>query len=173
MRRQQTGFTLIGLLIVVSILALASTATMTSINLMARRQAEDQLLLVGAQYSKAFQRYVESTPTGGKRFPMSLQDLLRDPRYSETRRYLREVYPDPLNGKISWGLIASPEGGIQGIYSNSPGKPIKQQHFTGLTEQTFAGAPDYQVWQFGWQLTEAKVRMAAKKHNSSASSQTK
>lgn len=151
-RHQHAGFTLLGLLIVVSILMVASAATMTSISLMTRRQAEDQLLLVGAQYSKAFQRYVEATPVGHKRFPTSLHDLLKDPRYAEPRRYLREVYPDPITGKADWVLIATPEGGIQGLHSNATGTPIKQQRFIRPHEQAFAGAADYQSWQFGWQL---------------------
>jgi type II secretory pathway pseudopilin PulG len=142
------GFTYIGLLIFVAIVGLISAATVQIGSVMERREAEEQLLDIGKEFSDALTRYANATPPGQPRFPMSLQDLLKDPRYPDMRRYLRKVYADPLTGKEEWGTI-SPSGmpGIAGIYSLSDGKPIKIGNFEAPFQQ-FADKESYKEWQF-------------------------
>jgi type II secretory pathway pseudopilin PulG len=113
-RRLQAGFTYLGLLILVAILALATSATLTLGSIVQRREAEQRLLEVGAAYRQAIASYLNSSPAGDRSYPGSLADLLKDPRYPGVRRHLRQLYPDPITGKAEWGLVPAPGGGIMG-----------------------------------------------------------
>lgn len=73
--------------------------------------------------------YYEATPVGKKPYPNSLQDLLRDNRFPDVRRYLRRNFTDPLTGREEWGIIPAPGGGIAGVFSLSEAKPIKIGQF--------------------------------------------
>ena len=126
-RRSQAGFTYIGLMVLVAVISIAATATVQVGELARRRAAEAELLFVGKQYIKAFLEYELFTPEGnGSRAPARLQDLLRDPRQPGVRRYLRELYPDPITGKVDWELIRAPGGGVMGIRSASCAPTLKR-----------------------------------------------
>ena len=142
------GFTYVGLLVFVAILGIASAATLQMGSILQRRAAEEELLLVGMEYRRALISYAQSTPAGQLRQPKSLADLLKDPRYPNTVRHLRKLYPDPITGKAEWGLIQGVEGGgISGVYSLSEATPIKVDNFdTELAH--FKGKTSYREWQF-------------------------
>ena len=76
----QTGFTYIGLLIALVIIGLASTATLQLGSVLQRRNAEAELLEIGADFQQALEHYARATPLGQPTAPKSLQDLLKDPR---------------------------------------------------------------------------------------------
>ena len=44
-------------------------------------------------------------------------------------RHLRRLYRDPLTGSADWGVVKGPDGGVIGVYSQAPGKPLKQDGF--------------------------------------------
>lgn len=71
-------------------------------------------------------------------YPKNLNDLLRDPRYLVTRRYIRKIYPDPVTNK-DFLLIFSAEGGICGVKSESKKDHLelflKKMNFKNLTMQ--------------------------------------
>lgn len=115
--RRQTGFTYLGLMILVAILALAASGTLTLGSIVQRRDAEQRLLEVGGSYRQAIASYLNSSPAGDRRYPAALTDLLRDPRDPGVRRHLRQLYPDPITGSREWGLVAAPGGGIMGVQS--------------------------------------------------------
>lgn len=145
---QQPGFTYIALLILLAIIALASTATVTVGKVMSRRSAETELLRIGDEYRAALISYANSTPAGQQITPRKLEDLLRDPRYPEPRRHLRKIYVDPITGKAEWHLIMLQTGnGIIGITSTSTNRPIKISNFSSPYE-SFAGAQSYMEWRF-------------------------
>lgn len=142
------GFTYLGLLIALAIIAIASTATLQLGIIMQRRVAEDELLKIGAEFQNALLQYAKATPAGLNSAPKSLQSLLRDPRYPNTQRYLRKLYIDPLTGKEEWGSIASPDGkGIIGVFSLSEDKPIKIANFDAQF-QSLEGKTSYREWVF-------------------------
>ncbi|HWX01187.1 type II secretion system protein [Collimonas sp.] len=143
---RQQGFALLALLIFLAMVALLTSAVATSSALVARRTAEERLLDVGRQYRTAIQLYVESTPPGQKRFPPTLDALLKDPRYPDTRRYLRSAYPDPV-GKADWVLISAPDGGIMGLHSASTDRPIRRSGYVAPFEQ-FNQLERYADWLF-------------------------
>ncbi len=70
---RSAGFTYIGLLIALALIALAATATVQGGALLQRRQAEEELLVVGREFRNALQSYANATPAGQKRYPPSLQ----------------------------------------------------------------------------------------------------
>lgn len=146
-RSTQTGFTYLGLLILVAILALATSATLTLGSIAQRRQAEQRLLEVGDAYRRAISSYLNSSPAGNRRYPGALADLLKDPRYPGVRRHLRQLYPDPITGSKQWGLIAAPGGGIMGVHSLSDAKPIKIAGFEP-ENQAFENRSRYSEWVF-------------------------
>lgn len=130
--RQQGGFTYLGLLLLLSLFALASSLTLEVAELSARRESEAELLAMGQAFNKAFKSYYMQTPVGTRRYPGTLEELTKDPRYPGVKRHLRRVYIDPLTGNADWGLINAPEGGIMGVYSKAEGKPIHEKHFSPL-----------------------------------------
>ena len=63
----EAGFTYLGLMILVAILALATSATLTLGSIVQRREAEQRLLKIGASYCQAIASYLNSTPAGNRR----------------------------------------------------------------------------------------------------------
>jgi len=146
------GFTLLGVILLAALLAIAATATLSAGVTLQRRAAEEDLLTIGLEFRNAFKGYYEaavSTP----RYPVKLEDLLRDPRFPNVRRHLRKLYANPLTGKSDWVAIPAPGGGIMGVYSKAEGTPIK----IALFPPEFAAFEDkqsYAEWQFAYVAPE-------------------
>ena len=131
--------------IAITTLALGSAAQVWQVT--QQREREQQLLFVGGQFRDAIGAYFESTPGGAKRYPPQFDDLLKDPRYLPTRRYLRRVYTDPMTGKADWGLVRAPDGGIAGVYSLSEKRPLKTSGFNA-NDAAFEDQTSYGEWKF-------------------------
>jgi type II secretory pathway pseudopilin PulG len=114
-----------------------------------KREKEVELLFVGNQFRKAIESYYANTPATNKQqtYPTSLEDLLKDPRYPSTQRYLRKIYIDPMSNNTEWGVVKNPNGGIFGVYSQSDEEPIKQSNFL-LANMGFEGKTKYSEWVF-------------------------
>lgn len=143
------GFTYVGLMIVVALISLLATASVQFGAVYQRRQAEDQLLFVGLQYKQAIRSYFEATPVGAVATPPArLEDLLRDPRFPGVKRHIRQLYPDPLTGKMDWVLIRASDGrGILGVHSRSTEHPIRIANFPDEVFH-FKGQKSYAQWVF-------------------------
>jgi type II secretory pathway pseudopilin PulG len=141
------GFTYLGLLLLIALLGLSASATVTLGVIVQRRAAEEELLRIGSEMRAAIFSYSRMNTGLGNQYPPSLEALLKDPRFAQTRRHLRQIYIDPLTGKADWGLIQAPDGGIAGIYSKSSAKPIKIANFAQPLEH-FANAQSYRDWKF-------------------------
>jgi type II secretory pathway pseudopilin PulG len=145
--RTQSGFTYIGLLILIAVMGVTLAGTGTIWRTTQQRLHEQQLLFVGNQFSRAITAYYVNSPDGIQQFPKKLEDLLIDKRYPNTQRYLRKIFADPVTGKNQWGLIKAADGGIVGVRSLSELVPIKQDGF-GKGNEAFAGKKHYSEWQF-------------------------
>lgn len=145
--RRIGGFTYLSLLVIIAIM----TATLGSAgefwHIALKREKEQELLFVGDQFRRAIGSYYEHTPGQARRYPLTLEDLLIDPRYPSTKRYLRKIYADPVSGSTSWGLVKGRDGEIHGVYSLSAEEPIKQHNF-GLVDKNFEGRERYMDWVF-------------------------
>lgn len=149
--KRQKGFTYLTVLITIAIIAIVSTATIQVGAISQRRDAEEELLTIGLQFRAALASYAASSQPGQRQVPVSLQELLRDPRFAEPRRHLRKLYYDPLTGSQEWGVLKGPDAngniGIIGIYSLSEETPIKVGNFDSMFE-SFSKKSSYRDWVF-------------------------
>lgn len=142
----ESGFVLIGVLIVLALAALGAVQTGQRLTDTRQRSNEDELLYIGEQYRQAIESYWRMSPGPARSLPGRLEDLIQDPRFAQPRRHLRKVYPDPLAPRVPWGELRS-NNALIGVYSNAPGVPFKQAGFTA--EQIgFANAQRYADWHF-------------------------
>lgn len=141
--RLPRGFTYVGLLIAVAVIAAGSATVLGAGANQQLRDNEAELLAIGHEFRRALQSYADATPVGQPTAPQELAELLRDPRYLGVRRHLRRIYPDPLTGNTRWGIIRSPDGRISGIHSLSATPTLRRTGFpTGMEEFEKTGRHD-------------------------------
>jgi type II secretory pathway pseudopilin PulG len=142
------GFSYIGVLMAVAIAGIAMTAANRYWSTLVLREREAELLFRGYQIQTAIGSYYENPPGGqSKQYPRAIADLLRDPRYPQTRRHLRQWYSDPLTGESDWALIRDAGGRIKGVHSQHQGKPLKSGNFIKELS-AFEMATSYSDWKF-------------------------
>lgn len=143
--RATAGFTYLAVLFLSAILSLSLAASGMLWSISQRREKEQELLFIGAQFRNAIGHYYTRTPGTIKSYPQRLDDLLNDNRQLATTRYLRKIYRDPLTGSNDWSLILAADGGIMGIHSRSELQPLKR-HTEDQTD--LANAHQYSDWHF-------------------------
>lgn len=146
---QMNGFTFLGLMMIIALLGIALLAVGEVWHFAGKRVKEQELLFVGNQFRQAIKLYCNHAPPANKLqpFPMSLEDLIKDPRYPSTQRYLRKIYTDPITGGSEWGVLTNPNGAIIGVHSLSTEEPVKKGNFK-LSEKDFEGKTQYADWHF-------------------------
>lgn len=145
--RHESGFTYLVLLAIVAIMGIMLAAVGEVWHMTLKREKEQELLFVGDQFRRAFSAYSLHTPGNARRYPLSLEELLKDPRYPGVQRYLRKIYVDPITGSTKWGLIKGPSGEIFGVHSLSADEPAKKSGFR-LVDAKFEGREKYSDWVF-------------------------
>ncbi len=140
---RSAGFTYLGLLYAIAILGITLATVGVVWSTQIRREKEAQLLFAGDQIRVAIGRYRAS----GGQYPQALTELLDDKRSPVPRRFLRRIFLDPMTNSADWELILAPEGGIMGVVSRSPGKPIKVAGFSAV-DASFEKAECYCDWKF-------------------------
>jgi type II secretory pathway pseudopilin PulG len=145
--RRQRGFTYVGVLVLVALMGIALAAAGQVWHTFQKREKERELLFIGQQFRLALNRYARHTPGPARRAPLRLEELVQDPRYPGTHRYLRKIYVDPVTGDTEWGLITGPGGEIYGVHSLSREEPLKKSGFA-LADRNFEGAMKYSDWVF-------------------------
>jgi len=140
------GFTYIGVLLLVALMGISLTVVGQVWQTRQQREKERELLFVGDQIRRAIALYYAGTPGGAERFPRSLEDLLKDPRYPGVRRYLRKIYRDPMTRRAEWGLVKAGEL-IIGVHSLSDEAPLKKAGFR-FADRGFEDQPRYSDWVF-------------------------
>lgn len=143
----ETGFTYIGLMLMIAIAGIGMAAAGMSWHYKLRADKEKQLLFVGSQFNNAITSYYESSPAENKQYPRSLEELLLDRRFPKVKRHLRQIYSDPMTGSSNWGLVRQGQR-ITAVYSLSKEKPFKVSGFDAAN-QGFNSAGSYQDWIFG------------------------
>lgn len=147
---QERGFTYVGAMIMVAVIGAAVAAAVTAGSALTRRATEDELLAIGLEFRQALKSYADSTPVGQPDAPRELAELLLDRRQPSMRRHLRRLYPDPLTGKMEWGVVRGPDGRIAGVHSLSPNEAIRLANFPAGLE-TLEGKKRHNEWIFAWQ----------------------
>lgn len=147
-----SGFAYVLLLIIVATVGLLSASSLSIGSQVTRRDAERELLAIGAEFEQALKSYAAASGSSGSPArgvgPRSLQDLMKDPRFPGLKRHLRQLYTDPLTGRAQWGLVIEPGGSIIGIYSSARGIPIQRTGFES-GKVSFENAESYANWIFG------------------------
>lgn len=160
--RHQSGFTYIAVLVAMLLVSLGTQGVMTYVSQQALREREADLLRIGYAYVQAIGTYYEATPGSLKRWPRKLEDLTEDRRLVTVRRYLREIYPDPIMRSANWGIVVAPDGGIAGIHSLSDAAPIRTAG-TDLGGMTLAAASRYSDWKFVFEATARPTQSGVRK----------
>lgn len=145
--RRENGFTYLVLLAVVAVMGVVLAAAGEVWHTAQKREKERELLFVGDQFRRAFNLYRLHTPGNARHYPMSLEDLLKDPRAPGVKRYLRKIYADPVTGSTRWGLLRGANGEIFGVHSLSEDEPLKKSGFS-LANAQFEGRTKYSDWVF-------------------------
>jgi type II secretory pathway pseudopilin PulG len=145
--QRERGFTYIGVLVLVALMGIALAAAGQIWHTAHKREKERELLFIGHEFRLALYRYAKHTPDKARRAPLSLDELLRDPRHPGIQRYLRKIYVDPMTGSAEWGLVKGPAGEIHGVHSLSTDEPLKKASFA-VADRKFEGATKYSDWVF-------------------------
>lgn len=126
-RQPEGGFTYLGVLFILSVLAM--TAAMASVvwGTAQQRDNERELVFAGRQFELAIERYRAASTNPASLYPLRLDDLVRDDRAIVPQHHLRRMYVDPMTGEATWGLIRLPDGGIVGVHSLSERKPYPRE----------------------------------------------
>jgi type II secretory pathway pseudopilin PulG len=90
-RQSQGGYILITLLLFVALLTIFATAVEETIKQQIMRDREEELIHRGVQYSRAVRHYYKKFG----RYPTRIEDL----ESTNTIRFLRKRYKDPMTGK--------------------------------------------------------------------------
>jgi len=159
MRRGNGGFTYLTIMLLIVVMGILLGATTEVWHTGMRREKERELLFIGNQFRNAIGMYYLSH----RQYPHNLDDLLKDPQYAFTKRYLRRIARDPMTGKNEWGLLRGAGGGIVGVHSLSDMKPMKVAGFA-VAGNNFDGAVKYSDWVFAYVPRQAGVQ--APKFNS-------
>jgi len=158
----QRGAVLLMVLVTVTLLGLVAGIAGSSWITITQRAKEADLLWKGNQIRRAIGSYYTTSHAGGaapQSYPSELNFLIKDPRFLETRRHLRRLYPDPMTGE-DWDIIKDPSGRVMGVRSSSDKEPFKQDGFTE-ENKSFANQKSYHDWQFIFQpkKTTAKKKL--------------
>lgn len=140
------GFTYLGVMFIVSVLAMTAAMAASVWSTQQRRDNERELLFVGKQYQQAIEHYRSRSTGAHPPYPRRLDDLLLDARAPRVQRDLRQRYPDPLTGSREWGVIRLPDGGIVGVHSLSERSPLKRDWKDAVV--AFPQSKNYRDWRF-------------------------
>ncbi|MDQ1817091.1 type II secretion system protein [Massilia sp. CCM 9210] len=140
------GFAYIWTLLLVAFMGVGSSIASELYSTSVRRDRERELLFIGHEFRAAIARYHDSAAGGPQMYPLTLQELIKDPRFPNARRHLRRLYADPITGKAEWGLIKV-EGRIVGVHSLSQRAPMKVDNFDEH-DSGFRNKGRYADWVF-------------------------
>jgi hypothetical protein len=144
-RAQGYSFVVVLVLLALCMLGLSIAGPMWSQQ--ARREREQDLLRIGNLYAQAIANYYHSSPGSVKQYPQRLEQLLADTRFVGMRRYLRTLYPDPIDTAQPWGLVLDSQQRIIGVYSRNEQSPIAEGALE-LGAVQLEPARRYSDWKF-------------------------
>lgn len=146
-RRCQQGFTYLLVLFLVAGLGLVGAQVGVVWQQVMQREREAELLATGVEFARALARYAAETPVGTPARPTELKQLVEDGRWPTPRRHLRRIYRDPMTGRAEWGVVRD-GGGIVGVHSLSPRKPIRSARLPPELDGDSGQASAYSEWIF-------------------------
>jgi len=85
-RFRQSGVTYLAMLFLVAVMGTLWAAVGEIWSTANQREKEKELLLIGAQFREAIRQYYEHSPGILKKYPGTLEDLMKDERQPGTQR---------------------------------------------------------------------------------------
>ncbi|HKB70823.1 MAG TPA: type II secretion system protein [Thermoanaerobaculia bacterium] len=139
-RSRDGGYTLVAIMIFITLLSIAILAVSPSVTMMMRRDREQELLFRGKQYAQAILNFQKRQG----RYPLNLKELMKT-----KPRSARKLYREPICNCDDWGLIRvgqpwpPPKPGTNPAGdSMTPGStPTTGQPAPGPPGQTRPGSP--------------------------------
>lgn len=120
-RAHPLGYALLVVMATAALLLISLTAALPSIYQDAQREREEELIFRGIEYARAIALFHRQF----QRFPTDVKELLQ----TNGIRFLRQAYPDPMDGKGKWRFIHANAAGavldskLQGSPMNGPNGP--------------------------------------------------
>jgi type II secretory pathway pseudopilin PulG len=144
--RSSPGFTYVALLAAIVIIGITMSATGKYWSSVMKRDKEEELFFRGDQYRLAVESYYKAKAPNT--FPASLEQLLKDDRFPQAKRHLRQQFKDPITGE-DFELLRDQNRGnrIIGVHSTSEQEPLKKKDFPE-PYQEFENKKSYKEWQF-------------------------
>jgi hypothetical protein len=93
---RRSGFTLVGLLILMALMSIGLLAAEQAWSTVRRREREEELIFRGEQYVSALYYYSKKVGT----YPVDMEQLTKKPR-----RFIRQLYPDPIMEDGEWHVV--------------------------------------------------------------------
>ena len=132
--RSQAGFTLAGLIVVMTILMIFIAYTVPrQWSTIMQRERERQTIFIMKQYARAIAAYGDKN--GGNAYPASMEQLTK----AQQPRFLRGKngeYIDPLTGQVDWLIIPLSAAGSTGATIGTPGGGATTTSTTSTTGTT-------------------------------------
>jgi type II secretory pathway pseudopilin PulG len=166
------GFTYLGVMFIVAVLGMTAALAGSTWSFVARRERESELMYIGREYRLAIERYRADHAGQPQPYPSRLEQLLGNREGLVVKRYLRRLYPDPIDTGLPWVLLTTPQGGIVGLHSASARAPLRRQALYADETIDFAAAKSYRDWVFSARSPAAAKDEAAGTAASAASSAT-
>ena len=145
MASSSRGFAYLWTLMLVAFMSVGLTIGASLYTTAMQRDKERELLFIGHEFRNAIGSYYLA---GNNQYPLTLDDLLKDPRYPGVKRHLRRLYADPVTGKAEWTLVRI-QGRIVGVRPTSTRRPIKQDNFDD-DDAGLRGKRRYADWTFSY-----------------------
>ena len=140
-RSAQTGFTLVGMIIIFTVMAVLLSAAMPIWSKVIQREKEEELIFRGMQYAEAIRVF----QLRNGRYPLRLEELL-----TVRPRSIRQLWTDPMTDDGEWGLIYA---------QTAPGQRQGRRGRRGRGVAPGAAAPD--LWWLGSPATRRRRGSAA------------
>ena len=141
----EAGFTYLGVMIIVFIIAIAMQSTAQVWHTSMQRENEQELLYIGHQFQTAIGKYYNWS---GGHFPPNLEVMLgANDQQTANNRFLRKIFLDPMTQKQDWVLIYGKAGEVMGVHSASNDVPFKKGGFS-KEDAALEGKEHYAEWLF-------------------------
>src|SRR5215468_11510979 len=106
LKRRDAGFSLSALIFFMTAASVFIAASVPSYQMQAKRQMEEELIIRGEEYTRAIQKYQRRFAV----YPSSVDQLVS----TNSLRFLRRAYKDPITGKEFRLITINPDGTLSG-----------------------------------------------------------
>lgn len=112
----QSGYVLLGVMLLITLMLIALTVAAPRVAQQVKREKEEELIHRGQEYCTAIGKFFKAN---NGLYPSSLDQL----ENTNTKRFLRKRYKDPMTGKDDWRLIHVGESQLNLTPAGNPSLP--------------------------------------------------